>query len=216
MACAGPTALLRPGLLDGVRVLLASAGPHEAAEGLAAEGLATEGLATLGARVSACEVDPAGAAALDDTAAEERELERAVAAALTELGGGAELLIVDCASLFGAVGGGRAALMWSLQACWTVSRAVANAAFIPAAQGGRVVLLAPAAGEQHARAAVAGLENLARTLGTEWARYRITTVALAPGPAAQTPPGGLATLLAYLASPAGAYFSGCLLDLSGP
>jgi NAD(P)-dependent dehydrogenase (short-subunit alcohol dehydrogenase family) len=71
----------------------------------------------------------------------------------------------------------------------------------------------PAAGPQ-ADAARAGLENLGRTLSTEWARYGITLVTIAPGETTAT--GEVAALCAYLASPAGAYFSGCLLDLRGP
>ena len=63
----------------------------------------------------------------------------------------------------------------------------------------------------HARAARAGLENLARTTSIEWARYGITTVAITPG--RDTTGDTLAALCAYLASPAGAYFSGCVLAL---
>ncbi|HXO18740.1 MAG TPA: hypothetical protein VOA87_02320, partial [Thermoanaerobaculia bacterium] len=81
--------------------------------------------------------------------------------------------------------------------------------------GGRIVYLAPAADTgEHAGAARAGLENLARTLSVEWARHAITAVTIAPGSA--TTAGEVARLVAYLASPAGAYFSGCLLDLRGP
>ena len=65
---------------------------------------------------------------------------------------------------------------------------------------------------EHADAACAGLENLARTLSIEWARHGITPVTIAPGASAM---GEAAALVAYLASPAGAYFSGCLLDLPG-
>ena len=54
----------------------------------------------------------------------------------------------------------------------------------------------------------------ARTLSIEWARYGITVVAVAPG--AETTREEVAALCAWLASPAGAYFSGCLLDLAGP
>jgi hypothetical protein len=39
-------------------------------------------------------------------------------------------------------------------------------------------------------------------------------VAIAPGD--DTDAGELAAIAAYLASPAGAYFSGCLLDLTAP
>jgi hypothetical protein len=77
-----------------------------------------------------------------------------------------------------------------------------------------VVYVAPAAGSgDRAEAARAGLENLGRTLSVEWARYGVTLVTIAPG--AQTATTDVAALIAYLASPAGAYFSGCLLDLRG-
>ena len=135
-----------------------------------------------------------------------------VAAALTELGS-LDLLVVDGAGLF-AQGG----LRDCLDATWNVTRAVVNHAFLAgeaSSSTGRVVYLAPApnAGE-HSGAARAGLENLARTLSTEWARHGITVVTIAPGEG--TAAGEVAALCAYLASPAGAYFSGCLLDLRGP
>jgi NAD(P)-dependent dehydrogenase (short-subunit alcohol dehydrogenase family) len=102
-----------------------------------------------------------------------------------------------------------------LEAAWNVTRAVANAALIPSQQGGRIVYLAPAQGDGlHAQACCAGLENLARTLSIEWARHAITPVAIAPGD--RTEAEEVATIVAYLASPAGAYFSGCVLDLTGP
>ena len=123
--------------------------------------------------------------------------------------GGLDLLAVDAAGLFA-----RGALRTCLEATWNVTRAVVNHAFLPAGRAGRIVYLAPppGAGEQ-ADAARAGLENLARTLSVEWARHDITLVTIALGDA--TAPGEAAALTAYLASPAGAYFSGCLLDLRG-
>jgi NAD(P)-dependent dehydrogenase (short-subunit alcohol dehydrogenase family) len=123
--------------------------------------------------------------------------------------GGIDMLVVDGAALF-ASGGLRACL----DSAWDATRAVVNLAFLPAARGGRIVYLAPApgAGEQ-ADAARAGLENLARTLSVEWARHQVTLVTIALGD--DTAPGEAAALAAYLASPAGAYFSGCLLDLRG-
>ena len=95
-----------------------------------------------------------------------------------------------------------------------MTRALASRAFLERERAGRIVFVAPApsAGE-HAEAARAGLENLARTLSIEWARRRVTAVAIAPGD--RTAAGEVAALIAYLASPAGAYFSGCLLDLRG-
>ena len=123
--------------------------------------------------------------------------------------GGVDVLVVDGVALFAAGG-----LGGCLEGAWEATRAVVNDAFLPAARGGRIVYLAPApgAGEQ-AEAARAGLENLARTLSVEWARHRITVVTIALGDT--TAPGEAAALTAYLASPAGAYFSGCLLDLRG-
>jgi NAD(P)-dependent dehydrogenase (short-subunit alcohol dehydrogenase family) len=123
--------------------------------------------------------------------------------------GGIDMLVVDGAAMFAADG-----LHACLEGAWDATRAVVNGALLPAARGGRIVYLAPSpsAGEQ-ADAARAGLENLARTLSVEWARHEITVVTIALGDGAV--PGEVAALTAYLASPAGAYFSGCLLDLRG-
>jgi NAD(P)-dependent dehydrogenase (short-subunit alcohol dehydrogenase family) len=174
---------------------------------------------TMGAEVfDACAALGAKVSTFEPDAADEAGLDAAVAAAMREAGR-IDLLAVDGAGLFAhalAQGGdGHAALRACVDAAWNATRAAVNAAFLPAAEGGRIVYLAPRADAgEHAEAACAGLENLARTLSIEWARYGITTVTIAPG--AQTPAGEVATLTAYLASPAGAYFSGCLLDLRGP
>jgi NAD(P)-dependent dehydrogenase (short-subunit alcohol dehydrogenase family) len=162
-------------------------------------------------------------AAAKDAAAADTAGEEAVRALLAETGS-LDLLVVDGAGLFahgargradGDEGEARVALGACLRLAWCVTRAVVNVAFLPADRGGRIVYLAPApdAGE-HADGARAGLENLSRTLSIEWARHRITAVTVAPG--ARTSAGEVAALTAYLASPAGAYFSGCLLDLRGP
>lgn len=189
-------ALLRPDLLQGISLLVA--GPP-APYGDAVAGAFTE----LGAGVRTCLPDGRDEAAIDQT----------VSGALGELGA-IDVLVVDGAALFAAAGA-PSALRACLDAAWNVTRAVVNHAFLtderdPATR--RVVYLTPAAdaGEQ-AHAARAGLENLARTLSVEWARHGINTLAIAPG--AATPAGEVAALAAYLASPAGAYFSGCLLDL---
>lgn len=94
-----------------------------------------------------------------------------------------------------------------LDSIWSVVRAVAAATFIPDGQG-RIMLVASKEGR---RVAAAGLENLARTLSVEWARFGITTVAVVPGTA--TSDDQLAQLVAFLCSPAGAYYSGCRLDV---
>jgi NAD(P)-dependent dehydrogenase (short-subunit alcohol dehydrogenase family) len=101
----------------------------------------------------------------------------------------------------------------SLEHAWLATRAVATGAQIPGEAGGKIVLvtLASDAGA-YALAARSGLENLARTLSVERARYGITLAALAPGP--RTTAEQLGTLLGYLVSAAGAYFSGCRFDLN--
>jgi NAD(P)-dependent dehydrogenase (short-subunit alcohol dehydrogenase family) len=131
----------------------------------------------------------------------------------TSKSGGLDMLVVDGAGLFAADG-----LRACLEGAWDVTGAVVNQAFLPrdpSPSTRRILYLAPAPGAgDSAGAARAGLENLSRTLSTEWARHEITVVTIAPGDG--TAAGEVAALCAYLASPAGAYFSGCLLDLSGP
>jgi NAD(P)-dependent dehydrogenase (short-subunit alcohol dehydrogenase family) len=76
--------------------------------------------------------------------------------------------------------------------------------------GGVLVLLGPAPGAgTHAGAARAALENLARTLATEWARHGVRTAAILPADGAD--PDTVAGLACFLASPAGAYVSGAVL-----
>jgi NAD(P)-dependent dehydrogenase (short-subunit alcohol dehydrogenase family) len=78
-------------------------------------------------------------------------------------------------------------------------------------RGGLFLLIAPPPGDAHAEAARAGLENLARTLSIEWARFNVRPVAIHPA-------GGdehaVAEICAYLASEAGGYFSGCVFSLA--
>ncbi len=97
---------------------------------------------------------------------------------------------------------------------WDAVAQAANAALIPSGRGGKVILIAPedTAGA-HADAARAAVENLARTLSTEWARYGITTTALTPR--ADTREADLATLVAFLLSEAGDYYSGTRIEF-GP
>jgi hypothetical protein len=86
------------------------------------------------------------------------------------------------------------------------------AAIRPRAIGAKLILLlAPPPGDAHAEAARAGLENLARTLSIEWARLGVRPVAIHPGTA--TAEADVAELAAFLASAAGAYYSGCRFDL---
>lgn len=198
--------VLRSGLLEGTSVLVAGTTEPIAPLGVAVGEACTQ----LGAHVHLCVPDVADEAIVDEM----------VIAAVAETGS-LGLLVVDGAGLFthGTMDGGdaRAALRRCLDVTWNVTRAAVNLAFLPVESNSptrRIVYLAPApSAGQHAGAACAGLENLARTLSIEWARHGITLVTIAPGDT--TTAGEVATLCAYLASSAGAYFSGCLLDLRG-
>lgn len=175
--------VLRSGLLDGRAVALAGGVTPTVSRALSA----------LGAGVH--ELDPA----LDEDGA------RDWAAGLAPL----DSLVFDAALTF--ADGGQAHLGSALEAAWVVTRGVATGALIPAGAG-KVLLIAPRpAGAQFAGAARAALENLARTLSVEWARYGVTAVAIAPGP--QSTDDDLAELVCFLVSIAGDYFSGCAFEL---
>jgi NAD(P)-dependent dehydrogenase (short-subunit alcohol dehydrogenase family) len=197
--------MLRSDLLAEVGVAVAHANASaQSPAGTGAEAV-QRACAALGARVS-------GLALGDAQLQSEEALERAVDNVL-EAGGTIDLLVVDGGGLF-AAGEGRDALLASMQHSWNVTRAVVNRAYLAPGRSGRIVYLAPRPNAgAHAAATCAGLENLARTLSIEWARHHITPVTVAPGD--DTTDAQLATLVAYLASGAGAYFSGCLLDLRG-
>jgi NAD(P)-dependent dehydrogenase (short-subunit alcohol dehydrogenase family) len=199
---------LRSDLLAGRTVVVAAPPPPDGRPWPYA-GAVSGQCEALGARVLALEV-------VDPPAGGEPQAQLRPAVGELLAGGPVHALVVDGAALFAAARGGRPALVRCLDGTWSAARPLVKAAFVDGAGGGRVVLIAPPtdAGE-HAEGAVAGLENLARTLSTEWARHRVTTVAIAPS-AGETAAGETATLVAYLASAAGDYFSGCLLDLRGP
>lgn len=189
---------------------------------LAGQVVAVAGTGPRGAVATRCAALGAATPALDVPLLDEQAVTRAAAAL-----GRVDTLACDAAGPFVAGGGGLDGLRAGLDGAWNVTRAVANAAWRPAAggsggatassrpaAGGKLVLLAPppAAGV-HARALAAALENLSRTLSVEWARYGIRTSAVLPGDGASD--DELATLVAYLASPAGDYFSGCALTVCG-
>jgi NAD(P)-dependent dehydrogenase (short-subunit alcohol dehydrogenase family) len=188
-------ALLRPGLLDGVRIAVAGMPGGEFRDAVSG------GCRALGADVRGLDVLDLG----------EETLATAVQALIAELGG-LDALVNDGASLFTAAGGGTDALHACLDRCWAATHAIANGAFIAGGNGGRIVNVAPRpdAGA-HAAAACAGLENMARTLSIEWARHAIVTTTLSPG--AGTEADALAELVAFLLSRAGGYYSGCLFTL---
>jgi NAD(P)-dependent dehydrogenase (short-subunit alcohol dehydrogenase family) len=177
--------MLRAGLLVGTTVATAGGGEAVAAA-----------VAALGATAVVLEAD------LCD--------EEAVAASAAALGPVA-VLVCDTAPAFVAAGGGIDGLGTALEGAWNAARAVANAVWRPG-NGGRLVLVGarPRDGA-HAAALGAALENTARTLSIEWARYGIRCAAVLPGDV--TSDDELASLIAYLASPAGDYFTGCAFTL---
>ena len=195
--------LLRAGLLDGLEVVVAGApAPHDA---VAAE--VARGCRELGAGTHRCLV----------RGGELVDAPPAVSALRALVCDGAGLFAAGLAAAEGADGGGGlAALRACVDGTWeAVSAVVAPGLAEEGAAPGRVLLIAPPpGGEAEREGARAALVNLARTLSIEWARHGVTSVSIAPG--GDTAPGALATLCAYLASDAGAYHSGCELDLRGP
>jgi NAD(P)-dependent dehydrogenase (short-subunit alcohol dehydrogenase family) len=140
--------------------------------------------------------------------------------------------------------GFRTVLRLNVEGTWLMTHAVATKAMIPDSRGGKIlnVTLSPhhgLPGMAHSSAARAAVENLTRVLSIEWARFGIRLTALAAGHFATdtlmtkypkpvvegvadtVPLGRLGTeeefawLVAYLATPAGDYFSGAVLTLDG-
>jgi citronellol/citronellal dehydrogenase len=140
--------------------------------------------------------------------------------------------------------GFRTVMRLNVEGTWLMSHAVATRAMIPESRGGKIVnvTLSPhhgLPGMAHSSAARAAVENLTRVLSIEWARFGVRLSALAAGHfatdtlmtkypqpvvegvAGTVPLGRLGTeeefawLVAYLASPAGDYFSGAVLTLDG-
>jgi len=139
--------------------------------------------------------------------------------------------------------GFRTVLELNVMGTWLMTHAAATKAFIP--QGGGKVLsvtLSPHAGMPgmvHSGAARAAVENMMKTLSIEWAQHGVKLCALAAGhfdtetlrtkyPAvvvenvAKTIPLGRmgteeewAWLVAYLASPAGDFYSGTTITMDG-
>ena len=139
--------------------------------------------------------------------------------------------------------GFRTVIDLNVQGTWLMTHAAATKAFIP--QGGGKVLsvtLSPhngMPGMVHSGAARAAVENMMRTLAVEWARFGIKLCALAAGQFATETlltkypqvvvdnlersipigragrPEEMAWLVAYLASPAGDFFSGTTITIDG-
>ena len=139
--------------------------------------------------------------------------------------------------------GFRTVIELNVQGTWQMTHAAATKAFIPQKQGKVVsITVSPHQGFPgmvHTGAARAAVENMMRTLSVEWARFGVRTVAVAVGQfdtetlrtkypkavvenvAGTVPLGRLGTeeemawLIAYLASPAGDFYSGCVITIDG-
>jgi citronellol/citronellal dehydrogenase len=140
--------------------------------------------------------------------------------------------------------GFRTVIRLNVEGTWLMTHTVASRAMIPDHRGGKIlnVTLSPhhgLPGMAHSSAARAAVENLTRVLSIEWARFGIKLTALAAGhfatetlkakypqPVVEGVAGTIplqrlgteeefAWLVAYLASPAGDYFSGAVLTLDG-
>lgn len=139
--------------------------------------------------------------------------------------------------------GFRTVIELNVQGTWHMTHAAATKSLIPRG-GGKVlsVTLSPhngMPGMVHSGAARAAVENMMRTLAIEWSRFGIRTCALAAGQFATETlltkypqvvvdnversiplgragrPEEMAWLVAYLASPAGDFFSGTTITLDG-
>jgi citronellol/citronellal dehydrogenase len=139
--------------------------------------------------------------------------------------------------------GFRTVIELNVQGTWHMTHAVATKAFIPQ-EGGKVVSMTISPhngmpGMVHSGAARAAVENMMRTLSIEWSRFQIKLCAIAVGQfdtetlrtkyppeisqnvARTVPLGRLGTeeemgwLVAFLASPAGDFFSGSVITFDG-
>jgi citronellol/citronellal dehydrogenase len=139
--------------------------------------------------------------------------------------------------------GFRTVIELNVQGTWQMTHAAATKAFIPQG-GGKVVsvTLSPhngMPGMVHSGAARAAVENMMRTLAIEWARFDVKLCAVAAGQFGTEvlrtkypkqvaenvqrtvplqrigEPEEMAWLVAYLASPAGDFFSGCVITIDG-
>jgi len=139
--------------------------------------------------------------------------------------------------------GFRTVIELNVQGTWQMTHAVATKAFIPQ-RAGKVISMTISphngmAGMVHSGAARAAVENMMKTLSIEWSRFDIKLCAIAVGQfdtetlrtkyppeisanVARTVPlqrmgreEEMGWLVAFLASPAGDFFSGCVITFDG-
>jgi citronellol/citronellal dehydrogenase len=185
--------------------------------------------------------------ALSADVREPGEVERVTSAALERFGH-VDVLVNNAGGQFSAPAeeisdkGWRAVERVTLDAVWSITRAVAARSMIPRG-GGLIVFVGFSPrrgipGFAHASAGRAAVANLATGLALEWSRYAIRTVCVAPGTILtegvegygaeaiegwrrQVPLGRLgrpeevASLIAFLASPGGGYITGTTIVVDG-
>ena len=139
--------------------------------------------------------------------------------------------------------GFRTVIELNVEGTWLMTHAAATKAFIPQREGKVIsVTLSPHQGMPgmvHSGAARAAVENMMRTLSIEWARFNVKLCAVAAGQfdtetlRTKYPqqvvenvhrtvplqrlgiPEEMAWLVAFLASPAGDFLSGCVITIDG-
>jgi citronellol/citronellal dehydrogenase len=139
--------------------------------------------------------------------------------------------------------GFRTVIELNVEGTWLMTHAAATKAFIPQREGKVIsVTLSPhhgMPGMVHSGAARAAVENMMRTLSIEWSRFNVKLCAVAPGQfdtetlrtkypqqvvenVHRTVPlqrlgteQEMAWLIAYIASPAGDFLSGCVITIDG-
>jgi citronellol/citronellal dehydrogenase len=222
---------------------------------------ATE-LALTGARLVVCgrRAEPLEATSRDIEAAggeclaipadlrEPDDVDRAVAAAIERFGH-IDVLVNNAGGQFTAPAAEISDKAWraverlTVDAVWSVTRAVATRSMIPNGRGGLVVFvgfspLRGIPGFAHASAGRAAVANLASGLALEWSRFGIRTVCVAPG-TILTPglegygdeqveawrktvplgrlgrPEEVASVIAFLASAGGGYVTGTTILVDG-